>query len=130
MVEEAARLEFGYQIVGWTNFVYFGTVFGYAEYLASVSNFFKVKDYFGDYANSKWLCNATIRIMLPLTTGIYGIMFLLSLFWPAIYGNFYTVMMVFTFFGLYGLNIVATFWDDIYRWVLGDITDQNSLNSY
>ena len=82
-------------------------------------------------ANDKWITNIGIRLLLPFTTGIYGIMFVLSLFVDSIYGKFFEWMWKFSVYGFYGLNLLTTFWDDIYRaWRGETVTGGNILDIF
>ena len=130
MTEAAEISQTGYQILGWTNLAYYLGVLGYAEYVTATSGYYWVKTIFGGPANSKWTTNLGIRILLPFTTGIYGIMFVLSLFVDGIYGKFFEWMWKFSVYGFYGLNILTTFWDDIYRVWQGDTETSSILDIF
>ena len=114
-------------MLGWTNLAYYAAVVSYVEYITATSAYYEVKDFFGENANSKWATNLGIRFLLPFTTVIYAIMFILSLFMPSIFGNFFEWMWKFSVYGFYGLNLLTTFWDDLYRVWGGETVSGGSL---
>lgn len=113
-----------YQVLGWTNVIYYIGVVSYSERVTQFSTYYTdIVNLNGYPRNSKWLTQLGIRFLTPVTVGLYALLFLIGLTWGGIYNKFYSDLFRLSEVGFFGLNIVTTFWDDIYRGFFGKTRD-------